>query len=290
MTTQVPGDLVVLHNAGGDEAAVSLHGAQLLSWKSATLGEQIYTSPLSRPAAGKAVRGGTPICFPQFSDRGPLPKHGFARTRRWELVAPHAPHAAVAEARFQLDSSMTTTIWQHAFCLVLVVRLGPGWLELHLQVANTGRTAFDFTGALHTYLAVEDVRKARLHGLAGRAYEDNLQGLAVKVETEDPLGFTGEIDRVYRQAPEALRLEGAGPARRIVQQGFVDTVVWNPGSAKAAALGDMPPTDWLRMLCIEAAAVQRPIPLAPGKTWRGMQRLELPEAPGFDPSHMATGD
>lgn len=290
MTTQAPGDLVALRNAGGDEASVSLHGAQLLSWRSASEGEQVYTSPLSRSAPGKAVRGGTPICFPQFSDRGPLPKHGFARTRRWELVTPHAPHAQVAEARFQLDSTMTTTIWQHAFCLVLVVRLGPGWLELHLQAANTGRTAFDFTGALHTYLALADVRQARLRGLAGSSYEDNLEGLALRVDPEDPLTFAGGIDRVYRQTPASVRLEGGGPARRLVQQGFVDTVVWNPGPDKVGSLGDMPQDDWPRMLCVEAAVVHKPVRLAPGKTWRGMQRIELPEAPGFDPSGMTTGE
>src|SRR5215212_9701610 len=91
---------VPLRNAAGDEASFSLHGAQLLSWVPQGAGEQIYLSPLSRPGAGKAVRGGTPVCFPQFADRGPLPKHGFVRNSRWELVAGPAPHADVAEARF----------------------------------------------------------------------------------------------------------------------------------------------------------------------------------------------
>ncbi|WP_256373127.1 hypothetical protein [Ramlibacter montanisoli] len=36
----------------------------------------------------------------------------------------------------------------------------------------------------------------------------------------------------------------------------------------------MPPQDWLRMLCIEAAVAAQPVQLAPGKTWRGLQRLE----------------
>jgi glucose-6-phosphate 1-epimerase len=65
------------------------------------------------------------------------------------------------------------------------------------------------------------------------------------------------------------------PERRVMQQGFADAVLWNPGVAKAARLGDMPPEDWLRMVCIEAAVVARPVTLGPGKTWRGMQRLEL---------------
>lgn len=279
-------ELIVLHNTVGDEARVSLHGAQLLGWLPAGQGEQIYTSPLSRPASGAVVRGGVPICFPQFSERGPLPKHGFARTRRWQLVVPPKPQAAVAEARFQLDSVMTSTRWNHPFCLVLVVRLGPRWLELELQAANTSRTAFDFTGALHTYHAVDDVRQVRLTGLQGCSYEDQVDGNAVKQEQPPAVQIADETDRVYLQPPPVLQLEGAGPRRRIVQQGFQDTVVWNPGPAKAQHLGDMPPADWTRMLCVEAAVVQRPVRLAPGKTWRGLQRTELPDAPGFDPAHV----
>ena len=284
-TLQGEDALIALRNAAGDQALVSLHGGQLLSWRPAGAGEQIYHSPLSHPAPGVAVRGGVPICFPQFSERGPLPKHGFARTRRWVLVAPPSPGAAVAEARFQLDSAMTRTLWDHAFCLVLVVRLGPKWLELELQVANTGRTAWTFTGALHTYLRVDDVRSARILGLFGLPYEDMVQGNAMHTETDPALLIVGEVDRVYHGVTQPLQLAGGGvPDRRVVQQGFEDVVVWNPGADKAARLGDLPPEDWQRMLCIEAAVVQHPRELAPGKTWRGLQRLELPQAPGLDPA------
>jgi TusA-related sulfurtransferase len=157
---------VVLRTAAGDSAAISLHGAQLLSWRPAGAQEQIYRSPLSVPAAGKSVRGGAPICFPQFSDRGPLPKHGFVRTTHWELVEAAMPGGEVAEAHFQVDSSMLPAAWDHAFCLVLVARLGHGWLELHLQAANTGRTPYSFTAALHTYFAVHDVRTPRWRACA----------------------------------------------------------------------------------------------------------------------------
>jgi glucose-6-phosphate 1-epimerase len=270
--------MVVLRTAGGDTAHVSLHGGQLLSWQPAGFAEQIYCSPLVRPGPGKALRGGAPICFPQFSERGPLPKHGFARNSRWELVVPPLPDAVETEARLQLDSTMAAQRWdQHAFTLVLVVRLGPGWLELHLQAANTGHTGFAFTGAIHTYLAVQDVRGAQVLGLQGLAYEDNLQGNALCTDAAPAVDFGAEVDRVYRAAPPALRvLQGGGmPQRRVLQQGFGDTVVWNPGPDKAARLGDMPPEDWTRMLCVEAAVVAQPVQLAPGKSWLGMQRLEV---------------
>ncbi|MDB5900760.1 MAG: hypothetical protein JWP41_4362 [Ramlibacter sp.] len=268
--------LVALHNAAGDAAALSLHGAQLLSWKPAGEPEQIYVSPLSQPAPGKAVRGGTPVCFPQFSDRGPLTKHGFARTSRWELLAPPAPGADIAEARLQLDAAMVPGAWSHDFCLVLAIRLGPRWLELQLQVANTGRSPFDFTAALHTYLAVADVRRATLDGLAGLTYEDATDANVLKQDAAPALQFSGEIDRVYRKVPSPLHLHAAGtPSRLVTQHGFADVVVWNPGPAKAARLGDMPPGDWVRMLCIEAAVIAEPVQLPPGRTWTGVQRMAL---------------
>jgi glucose-6-phosphate 1-epimerase len=267
--------LVTLRNAAGDAATVSLHGAQLLSWVPAGAPEQIYLSPLSRPGPGKAARGGVPVCFPQFADRGPLDKHGFVRTARWELVGPPLSGSEVAEARLQVDSAGTGAAWPHGFCLVLHARLGPGWLELQLQAASTGRSGYEFTAALHTYLAV-DVHAARLHGLQGCEYEDNLAGRRRRREADAALAVAGEIDRVYLQVPAELQLEGGAPfARRIVQQGFTDAVVWNPGPAKAAQLGDMPPQDWQRMLCIEAAVIGQPVQLAPGKTWSGLQRIEL---------------
>ena len=47
-----------------------------------------YTPALNPQAVfapPKAIRGGIPICFPQFSDFGPLSQqHGFARNQQWE--------------------------------------------------------------------------------------------------------------------------------------------------------------------------------------------------------------
>jgi glucose-6-phosphate 1-epimerase len=272
----VPGnDVVTLRNRAGDEAKVSLHGAQVVSWRPAGTQEQIYSSPLSQPAPGKAMRGGIPVCFPQFAERGPLPKHGFARTSRWELVTPPHVQGEVTEAGFQLDSATSGYAWEHAFCVVLVVRLGPAWLEVELQAANTGRTAWDFTAALHTYLAMDDVREATLRGLQGLSYEDMLASCAVRTEAAPVLCVPGEIDRVYRGVVQPLELQEGTRHRRVLQQGFQDSVVWNPGPRKAAALGDMPAGDWPRMLCIEAAVIEHPVHLAPGKTWRGLQRIEL---------------
>ena len=71
----------------------------------------------------------------------------------------------------------------------------------------------------------------------------------------------------------ALRLSQPGSALRIEQQGFCDTVVWNPGPAKGAALADLEPDGDRHLLCVEAAVVGRPVSLAPGAHWQGSQTL-----------------
>ncbi|MBV5344762.1 MAG: D-hexose-6-phosphate mutarotase, partial [Rhodoferax sp.] len=62
----------------GDSVLVSAQGAQVLSWQSAGR-ERLYLSPQSVFDGHTPIRGGVPICFPQFNQRGALPKHGFAR-------------------------------------------------------------------------------------------------------------------------------------------------------------------------------------------------------------------
>jgi glucose-6-phosphate 1-epimerase len=260
--------LIELRTPGGDRAVVSPEGAQLLSWQAGGR-EQLYWSALSPSTPGPAVRGGVPVCFPPFSDRGPLQKHGVVRVNRWNVV-----ETSVDKVRLEFDHGLAPAAWPHPFALALTVNLGEGWIEVGLETVNTGTEAFGFTAALHTYLAVPDVREARVEGLQGCDYEDALDGMRVKREQGPAITFDGELDRVYRGVPASLQLH-AGATRRITQAGFVDTVVWNPGPAKAAALGDMPPQDWLRMVCIEAAVAAAPVTLAPGRSWTGSQRIAL---------------
>ena len=69
--------------ADGSALVVAEQGAQVLSWKSADGREHLYLSPASARDGRTAIRGGVPVCFPQFNQRGPLVKHGFARLMTW---------------------------------------------------------------------------------------------------------------------------------------------------------------------------------------------------------------
>lgn len=257
----------------GAEATVLLHGAQLVSWIPAGDQERLYLSPLAAAGGANAVRGGIPVCFPQFARRGPLPHHGFVRNRAWQWVeGAQRGGAAIGVLKIGDDES-TRAIWPHAFEAELSFSLAGLQLDVELAVTNTGDVPFEFSAALHSYLRVDDLRRARLGGLYGVTYEDKVTG-AERVQEIDPFGFAGEIDRIYFDARAPQTLATAMGRMTISREGFDDVVVWNPGPDKAAAMIDLPDDGWLQMLCVEAAAISRPVTLAPGQDWVARQGFE----------------
>lgn len=256
-----------LHGADGGSALVALHGAQVLSWVPADGRERLFLAERALFAPGAAIRGGIPVVFPQFAGRGPLAKHGFARTLPWRFVG------AGARATFELAHGAATEAWPHAFSARLHIALDASALAVTLEVDNTGTEAFAFTAALHTYLAVDDVAAATLHGLAGCGYEDSTEAGATRQQHDDALRFDGEVDRIYAAPPQALELHDGGHRIRIAQRGFADTIVWNPGATLAAGIGDLAPDEYRRFVCVEAGQVLQPLCVAAGGRWSGTQRL-----------------
>lgn len=261
--------------ADGAAAAISAHGAHVLSWTPRQGGERLYLSGRAESGAGKAIRGGVPVIFPQFAGEGALPKHGFARSRAWTALGTATRADGAAEARFALhDDASTRAIWPQAFAAELAVAVLGERLDVTLAVRNTGAEPFAFTAALHTYLRVADVERARLTGLQGLRYRDSAQGNALRTEEAERLAIAGEVDRIYFDARAPLTLDDGGRRLRVAHSGFADVVVWNPGAEKAAALADLDDGGWREMLCVEAAVVGRPVELEPGAGWRGTQTLE----------------
>jgi glucose-6-phosphate 1-epimerase len=251
-----------------------LHGAQVLSWVSGGQ-ERLYLSPKSTMDGQASMRGGVPVCFPQFNQRGPqaerLPKHGFARNVAWQAAA---PELGAEHARLTLRltyNAQTRAWWPQAFALALHIDLSPGALQLTLDVHNIDDQPLAFSGALHTYLAVPDVTRAQLQGLGGQAEWDAVAN--THASAADNLQFAAEFDRVYAASAHPLRLNNQLQIEQ--SPSWANTVVWNPAQDLCNRLADMPEDGWRHMLCVEAAQVYEPITLPAGGRWEGWQQLTV---------------
>ena len=266
----------------GASVIASLHGGQVLSWEPAQGGERLFLSDKTVFGGDAAIRGGVPVCFPQFNQRGSLPKHGFARQAQWALEQENDDGFVL----LLRDSAATHRIWPERFELRLRVALSPQDLKLTLTVTNVSQRDWQFAAALHSYLRARDVTQITLSGLAGtpcwdakadrRYMEDSAQ------LTFSALAQQG-VDRVYTVASDGceaktltLQHEHGHPRMAITQSDSMhEAVVWNPGQAASAQLADMPPDGWRQMLCVEAARIDQPVTLAPGASWSGWQNLRF---------------
>ena len=262
-----------LRAGNGDTALVALHGAQVLSWVSGGR-ERLYLSPDAVVDGQAAIRGGIPLCFPQFNQRGPLPKHGFARNLAWRPGGAQAGEGITRLALHLNDDERTRAWWSQAFAARVDVVLSEGQLQVECTVRNTGTVAWDFTIALHSYLCVDDIAQARVRGLDGCARWDGVQD--AHGTQQDAISFGGEYDSVFAAAPVPLHLHDGAHRLEIAQSPTMgQTVVWNPGAALCARLPDLPADGYAHMLCVEAAQIDTPVRLAPGANWSGWQRLRV---------------
>ena len=149
-----------------------VHGAHVTSWRPTASEEVLFLSSQSQWEDGQAIRGGIPICFPWFRGKADNPHasaHGFARTRTWQLYSITEDKVGVTVTMFTESDDQTRHWWPTDFRLVHRVTFGSE-LRLELVCINTGRTAFHFEEALHTYNRAADVECLRLQGLDGTRF------------------------------------------------------------------------------------------------------------------------
>lgn len=266
-TTTQFGQLPALHLRAPDgaEATITLYGAHLVSWRPTTTGggasqERLFVSSLSSLDGKRAIRGGVPVIFPQFAERGQGMRHGFARVSTWRVLdqgdRDGAAFAVLGLNQADLGPELAAA-WPHPFELTLRVTVHGADLAMTLEVRNTGTQAFPFSAALHTYHRVEDVEAVRIDG--------------VQSET---LAITDKLDQVFEHIAGAITFDTGADTLHLQQSGFTDAVVWNPGAADAAALPDLEDEEYRCFVCIEPALLQ-PTTLEPGGSWRGEYRVAV---------------
>lgn len=261
MTTWGALPAVRIASADGAEATVTLYGAHLVSWKDAGGSERLFVSERSARDGTRAIRGGVPVIFPQFAERGSGMRHGFARVSTWRVdqSGDGADHGDSAHAVFVLTRAdlapAIAAAWPHGFELRLRIAVRGAQLSFALDVRNAGDDSLTFSAALHTYFAVAAIGAARIEGVHA-----------------DELSIADKHDQIYRHVPGPITLAYGSSRLTLVQDGFDDAVVWNPGAADTAALADMADDDYLRFVCVEPARID-PVTLASGAAWRGTHTI-----------------
>lgn len=252
---------------------ISPFGAHLLSWRPTGDEDVLWLSSRAIMDGTRAIRGGIPLCLPWFGGPEDSPArpgagasaHGFARTSTWALRASTQPaDDAPASFSFELHhTGETSALYPHSFCARLDVSAGSE-LHMSLTLTNEDDHPFAIEAAMHTYLAVGDVKDVTVEGLDGARYFDKVRGrFATQV---GDVTFVGPTDRVYTTTQQVQVVDPKLDRRIIVDKnGSGSTIVWNPWSQAAAGMSDVGEGEWQHFVCVETGAVrERALTLWPG--------------------------
>ena len=269
------------------EAAITLHGGQVLSYRPQTQAPVLWLSRKRYFQTGKAIRGGIPVCWPWFGDHPTdtgKPAHGFARTAAWSV---HASEKLEDEStRLTLvfaASEETLALWPHRFRLEIEVTVS-AVLRVKLICTNTGSAPFTCTGALHSYFNISSISNVAIKGLEECPYLDKVDQGRRKVQ-EGPISIQRETDRIYIDTTAACTIEDNGLDRRIdiTKNGSRTTVVWNPWIDKARRMQDFGDEEYENMVCVETAnAAEDVVTLAPGGSHTLEQAVRVASLTGHE--------
>lgn len=255
-------------------AKISVYAAQVLSFKPVGETEDVmFVSQKAYYEAGRATKGGIPICWPWF---GPDPErlgrasHGFVRDRLWNLLSTEAVSAGETKVRLGVTASEETQeIWPESFELVIEIVVGAR-LTVTLITENTGDRAFSITQAFHAYFTIGDINNVRVLGLEGATYLDKVDGGAQKTQ-EGAVTVAGEVDRIYTGVGPELVIDDAALGRRIriSTSGSHTAIVWNPWKEISVKMADLTDQSYQRFICVETAnAADEVIEVSPGAEYR----------------------
>lgn len=254
---------------GNDISRVQLYlfGSTLTSW-TVNGKEMLFVSSKAIYNGNKAIRGGIPIVFPQFSQPiKEMNQHGFARNSVFELVSHSSTEESMTVTLSLHENEHTLRIWPFYFRLDYEITLTAKSLTTKLIVFNTGDDAFQCHTLLHSYLAVPSISNIAVLGFQNRPYLDKLTNNTV-TQDDNEATISAEVDRIILAGDSPF-----GPiviVDKVTKNALVevkvsaslnndpyqfDVVFWNPWIEKSKALADLGDNDYLGFVCIEPGTV-----------------------------------
>lgn len=277
----------LVNTTDGSQATVYLQGAHLASWRTKDGEEHLYNSPMSVYKDGKAIRGGVPLIFPQFSDLGPLPtSHGFLRVSHgWLLescrnkgptcVAVFGYEMACGPEMTGFDGARATLRYRIEFTAEA--------LAVSMTVTNTAKAdSLSFGYAFHSYFGVADITNVAIAGFDDDAWLDDLEDRK-KCPPQPIHDIHEEVDRIYLdqdKKPVSITTQTAAGAPKkltIVGENMTEAVLWNPWAEKIKGMSDMPTDGYKKFVCVEHGRIIENVTLAPSESWTGTQRITVRE-------------
>jgi D-hexose-6-phosphate mutarotase len=233
-------------------AEVYLHGAHVTAFQNKDGAPLLFMSRLSPFTAGKAIRGGIPICYPWFGPKEGDVSHGFARITEWKVIATRATETESVLA-LALPETGAKAKWP-PFHTEFAVAAGRK-LTMELRTTNLSDGILELEECLHSYLFVAEARDISIRGLESAYYLDKTDGNKRKLEGTRPLRLRGETNRTYLDTTSAVEVLDPGNHRRIhvEKEGSASTVLWNPWTTQR--LPDMALEEHAQMVCVESGNV-----------------------------------
>lgn len=259
--SQWPSDWASTTLTVGQSACTILHyGAHIVSCKLAGSDEIFWLSPQSDYEIGKPIRGGNPICWPNFGvnkNFSELPKHGIARLMLWDKID-EIITKTVSSVVFALPSEQLQK-WgiPSGISLKYTVVLEEGHLQAFLQTLNEGSESFSFTECQHSYFNISDINNIFLQGLDGFTYVDRLANCE-KTHQGSQFHITGPTDIIVKNGDTEVCLVDPVKQRKISinKTHGRTTVVWNPYQAMPPEIQDMASDAFHQFVCIEPTNVE----------------------------------
>lgn len=221
-------------------AKVALQGAHLFSWQPTHAQQEVlWTSEIEPFKTGNAIRGGVPICYPNFGaglDGKQTPSHGFARISLWELV----------DCAVEADG------------VRLVLQLLP-YAKVEMQLGKTCQIHFTQLSnqpsqlALHSYFNLAEITQTEVSGLPTRCFDALTQS---EQAVETPRKIAENVDCIYSLEQPISVIHDHGHARQIEieHHNASEMVLWNPWHKPMSGMSE---TGYQTMVCVETARIHR---------------------------------